>query len=100
MFSFFKKKSGQNLGNASSNLNTTGNSSDLSNSSAVEPSTSQDQILHDYTTKRFSPLDIDLSKLDLSGQSNASKDPYNIIKYTLKHSKIPIYTGNPFNPYF
>ena len=97
MFFFFKKKSRQKLGNASNNLNTASN---LNNGSGLESSTSQDQILHDYTTKRFSPLDIDLSKLDLSGQSNASKDPYNIIKYTLKHSKIPIYTGNPFNPYF
>ena len=90
MFSLFKKKNKQ-----------TPNSND-SNARIQARSSTQDQILKDYETRRFSPLDIDLTKLNALNKSGGASDtdPYHIIKQTLKHSKIPIYTGNPFNPYF
>ena len=92
MFSFFKRKNKQGLGRGS-------NSADANLRSGTS---TQDQILKDYETRRFSPLDIDLSKLDSLNKagSSDSTDPYHIIKQSLKHSNIPIYTGNPFNPYF
>ena len=57
-----------------------------------------DQILQQYSKSRFTPLDIDLDKLKLDAKPVQKNN--DILTGRAKSTKIPIYTGNPFNPYF
>ncbi len=59
----------------------------------------QDQILNNYANRRFSPMELDLDSYNWNAKPKV-KDNHILPSNIKQHSDIPVYTGNPFNPYF
>ena len=94
-FNLFKSKKSKTL---NSNTSSTTNNSGTNADERTSQSSTASKILHEYENSRFSPLNIDLNKVELNQKSNSNN--LNILTGRAKKSNIPIYTGNPFNPYF
>jgi len=75
------------------------NDSNKQNANATLDDNTTD-ILEFYKVKRFSPLDFDIQLEENKAKSSAGSMAAKPQDLLVEHSTIPIYTGNPFSPYY